>query len=404
MFRCRATTCLMVGALIAGEIAVATVSDKIDADLRAGRFSSAQAEAWQLVHAEPRNPMGWTYLGLAEVCLRHPDQALEAFEHAVALNPNDARPYLNLALLYAERKDIDRALSSFEKGLALDDRNVSGFFNYGRLLTAKGRFPEAAKAFERVTQLNSIDAGAYTELSKLYLSMNAPDTAVRSGRRAVELAPNNLDAGLALAEALIAKHRDGEAAELLARVEYGNRNSAAFYYTFGITQMGLHSYERAIESLKRSIRLDPKFDLAHFILGTAFYARNEIDEAEACFRTATSLNPSNPLYYSYLVRIYGAKGPEYRQAAYEANAKLLALNPRDIDGRLRLAVWAKEEGDLKRARDILERVIADAPKSVSAHVLLATIYYRLKLREQAREQQDIVSTLQHEAPGANSAR
>ncbi len=319
----------MVGALIAGEIAAATVSDKIDADLRAGRFSSAQAEARQLVHAEPRNPIGWTYLGMAEVCLGHPEEATEAFEHAIALKPNDARPYLNLALLYSKRKDIDLALSSFEKGLALDDRNVSGFFNYGRLLTTKGRFPEAAKAFEIVTKLNGTDAAAYTELSKLYLSMKDPDAAVRSGRRALELAPDNLDADLSLAEALIATHREGEAAELLARVENRNSSSAAFYYTFGITQMGLHRYESAIESLRRSIQLDPKFDLGHFILGTAFYARNEIDEAEVCFRTATSLNPSNPLYYRYLVRIYEAKGPEYRQTAYEANAKLLALDPRD---------------------------------------------------------------------------
>ncbi len=65
----------MVGALIAEEIAAATVSDKIDADLRAGRFSSAQAEARQLVHADPRNPIGWTYLGMAEVCLGHPEEA-----------------------------------------------------------------------------------------------------------------------------------------------------------------------------------------------------------------------------------------------------------------------------------------------------------------------------------------
>ena len=166
---------------------------------------------------------------------------------------------------------------------------------------------------------------------------------------------------------------------------------------------GLRQYEHAIESLKRAVKLDPGFDLAYFILGTAYYARSQMVEAERCFRSAISLKPSNPLYYSYLVRIYEDKGPAFRPRAREMNAKLLALNPKDLDARLRTAVWAKEEGDLIRARNILEQIIASHPKSISAHVLLSTIYHRLNLRDQASQQKEIVSVLQREAQSAEAS-
>jgi len=131
--------------------------------------------------------------------------------------------------------------------------------------------------------------------------------------------------------------------------------------------------------------------------------RSELGEAETCFRTATALNPNNPLYYRYLVRVDEAKGLDHRQVAREDIAKLLALDPKSVDGRLQLAIWAKEEGDLSRARVILEQVIGDDPKAISPRVLLATIYYRMNLREQAKEQQAIAAALQKEVQSAASA-
>jgi tetratricopeptide (TPR) repeat protein len=394
---------MVVVALLLGSAVAALPAQDLEADFRAGRLAAVQARARELVHSQPNNFNAWMYLGLANARLGNQDAAAQAFERAIAINPADARPYLNVALVYAQRNDIDGAIAAYQKGLALDDHNFSAFYNYGRLLLARGRPRDAVVAFERAAKLNDLDAGAQVELSKLYLSLNDSAAAERAGRRAIELAHEDLDGNLALAEVLIASRRHDDAAALLARIERSQANSSAFQYTFGVAQMGLRRYGAAVESFQKAIQLQPKFELAHFLLGTAHYARSEMDAAETCFRTAIWFNAKNPIYYSYLARVYEAKGPTYRQASLETTTKLLALNPGDVEGRLRLAKWAKEEGDLPRARALLEQVVADDPRSAAAHVMLATIYYRLNLRKQAEEQQNIARSLEREAQNASPA-
>lgn len=403
MPRARTAIRIIVAALLVGIAGAATATQDIEVDFRAGHFAAAQAKARELVHSEPKNSSAWIYLGLASAQLGQQETAVKAFERAIVINPNDARPYLNLALVYAKRNDIDRAIAAYQKGLVLDGHNVSGFYNYGRLLATAGRLREAVDAFEHATQLNESDAGAQIELSKVYLSLNEAAAAERAGRHAVKLAPENLEANLALAEALIASRRHTEAAGLLTRIESSNGNSAPFQYTLGVAQMGLHRYQRAIDSFQKAVQLDPHLDLAHFLMGTAYFARSEMGKAEACFLAAISVNSRNPLYYSYLARVYDTKGPEYRLAALDTTMKLLTLNPGDVEGRLRLAKWAKEKGDLARARSILEKVVSDDPQSSAAHVMLATVYYRLNLRREAEEQQAMARSIERAAQSANSA-
>jgi superkiller protein 3 len=403
MARAQTAILILAVALLIGIVGAAPSLQDIEADFRAGNFAAAQAKARALVEFQPENSGAWIYLGLASARLGQQDAAAQAFQRAIAINPNDARPYLNLALVYAQRNEIDQAIASYQKGLALDDRNGSAFYNYGRLLAASGRLREAVQAFEHAVRLNDADAGPQIELSKLYLSVNDAPAAERAGRRAVELAPENLEGNVALAEVLITGRRHAEAASLLARIERSQANSAAFEYTLGVAEMGVHHYRAAIERFQKAVRLDAKFDLAHFLMGTAHFARSEMDKAETCFRAAISLNAANPLYYSYLVRVYEAKGPPFRQAALESTIKLLALNPGDVEGRLRLAKWAKEDGDLPRARAILEKVVGDDPQSAAAHVMLATVYYRLNLRKQAEEQQIMARSLERESQNKSSS-
>ncbi len=51
------------------------------------------------------------------------------------------------------------------------------------------------------------------------------------------------------------------------------------------------NYDRAIELYKEVIRLNPRFDGAHFGLGVAYYKLGKYDEALPFFDTAIRLNP-----------------------------------------------------------------------------------------------------------------
>ncbi len=437
----------------------------IEKDLGAGRFRQAQAKAQEVLKTQSDNALAWTYLGMASVRLKQPQQAIQAFERSIAIDPRDPRPYMDVALLYASTNDLDKAIDRYQKGLSLDGRYGAAYYNYGRLLITRGRYKEAADALKHAVQINPADTeartglveaflrgqqrqeaadqvrvflessqvplpalvslgallvgggelelakavltralsispnspGAHLELSKFYLALHDGHNAVRAAQRAAELAPASLEANLALAEALISERQDFEALNLLLRKRQQFAKSAAFQYTLGIAQYRTKHFQPAISAFKKAVQIDPTLDLAHFLLGDAFFNAGDLDHAEAGFKAAIAQNPKNVLYYNFLARVYEKKGNQFHEPALEITEKALALDPKDIESRERLAKWARKEGDLPRARALLEQIVTEDPARISARVLLASVYYRLNLRHEGDEQQKMIRSLEAEA-------
>jgi tetratricopeptide (TPR) repeat protein len=175
--------------------------------------------------------------------------------------------------------------------------------------------------------------------------------------------------------------------------------SAAFHYTLGIAQYRSKQFHPAVASFRQAVELDPRLDLAQFLLASALLGTGDLDGAETGFKAAIAIRPDQPLYRNYLARVYERRGPEYRVAALAATRQVLRLNPADVEARRRMAQWAKEDGDLPRAQQILEEIVRDEPSYSPARVQLAVVYHRLHLREIAEEQERAVRRL--EADGQN---
>jgi tetratricopeptide (TPR) repeat protein len=438
---------------------------KIEKSLREGRFQDAQDEAQELVTKQSGNALGWTYLGMARSRLQQVPQAVQAFETAISLAPQNPRPYLELATLYASTNQLDKSLASYQKGLALDDHNASAYRNYGRLLMVKGRLAEAREALKHSLELNPKDTQAQNALvetllrshqreeaqsqvhnllqseatpapvlvslgvllvragefgeaqsvlkqallrdpkllaihlafSRLYTALGDHPQAISSAREAVTLDPSSLEAHLSLADALINARDHSQALDQLLKVQLQFQDSAAFQYTLGIAQFGVHRYPQGIACFKKAVRRDPRSDLPHFLLGSAFLATGNLEEAEKSLKTAVALNPNQVLYYNYLARVYEQKGEAFKDAALEVTKEVLALDPKDAEARERLAKWAKDEGNLPRARSLLEEIVHDSPSDISARLLLASVYYQLNLRNEGDKQQQAAQALEAEA-------
>jgi tetratricopeptide (TPR) repeat protein len=381
------------------QTAEADTLSAIGSDLEANRYREALASARHRVRENPDDALAWTYLGMASVRLGEMNSALEAFERAIVLDPRDPRPFFDAALLYANRNNLDKALDRYQRGLAIDRRNETAQFNYGRLLLLKGRQEEAEKAFRRTLEINPRDAGARVELSRLALARHDFASAVDSARQAAEFSPGSLEANLALAEAYISANQDVQAMEHLENLLPRFNKSAAFHYTLGIAQYRSKKFHPAVASFRQAVELDPRLDLAQFLLASALLGTGDLDGAETGFKAAIAIRPDQPLYRNYLARVYEHRGPEYRVAALAATREVLRLNPTDVEGRRRMAQWAKEDGDLPRAQQLLEEVVRDDPSYSPARVLLAVVYHRLRLREKAEEQERVVRRL--EADGQN---
>lgn len=233
------------------------------------------ATAVALVPAEPR----WTYY-LAHAHRRRANlpAAIEYFERTLELQPDNGAALWWLGTMYLDAGRTAEAETRFSRMMGLQPRALSAVYGLGRAALARGDYASAVDHFERVLAMNARATAAHyplglayrglgrireaeihlaershmeilpidpwmTEIDQLLQSVTAhQDRGLRaelSGdweaaaghfRRATELAPDNLDARLALAAALnqlgnVADAR--EHARHVLRVSPGNARARA---------------------------------------------------------------------------------------------------------------------------------------------------------------------------------
>jgi tetratricopeptide (TPR) repeat protein len=85
-------------------------------------------------------------------------RAATDFNRAIALEPNNARAFVNRAKLHMAERDVDSALPDLEKALALDPRDVDALFLRGQLHYERRDWPRALPDFDAAAQLEPQNA------------------------------------------------------------------------------------------------------------------------------------------------------------------------------------------------------------------------------------------------------
>jgi tetratricopeptide (TPR) repeat protein len=346
-----------------------------------------------------RNVSAYYYYGKLLMAKERLEEAREALRHAVQISPKEAEVRIALVEALLRSRHTDEARLEVQALLEAETTPTPALVSLGVLLIKSRELGQAQEVLSRALAKDPNRPAVHLALSKLYIASRDYTKAIGSARQAVSLAPKSLESHLALADALIAGKQSEKALDHLLNVQLQFQDSAVFQYTLGIAQFGAHRYQQAIACFKKAVRRDPKLDVAYFLLGNASLFVGDLEQAETSLKTAIALNPKNVLYYNFLVRVYEQKGAEFKTAAAEATRQALVLDPKDIESRERLVRWAKIEGDLPQVRSLLEEVIRDSPSDISARELLASVYYRLNLRQEGDEQQAAAKKLEAEKRG-----
>ncbi len=374
------------------------------------------------------DPRPYLNLALLYASKNEIDKAIACYEKGVALDPRNATAYYNYGRLLMAKGQYTEARHALERALQLNSSvdpvrlsmvevllrsqqreeastqvqlllgkrslSVEQLVSLGRILVEARAVRLAKQALGQALAKSPQSAPALVQLSKAYLAANDPENAVHAAKQAITACPDSLETNLSLAEALISGRHYPEALAFLLKIQPKFEGSSAFHYTLGIVYSGLKARSSAIAEYEKALQLDPQFDLAYFFLGTMYMADGDLDKAEAQFKEAISLNSRNAWYYSYLMRVYQYRGSEAEEAAFDNAKKAIGLNPFDLDSRLELVKWETDRENLPQARKLLEELISDAPEFIKGRALLAKLYYRLKLTEEAEAQNKVILSLE----------
>lgn len=78
------------------------------------------------------------------------DEAIDAFKHALLVNPHNASAHANLGLLLEQRRDFAAAEAEYRLAVEDDPSSRANRFSHGRVLIALGRLDEAIAVFDKL--------------------------------------------------------------------------------------------------------------------------------------------------------------------------------------------------------------------------------------------------------------
>jgi tetratricopeptide (TPR) repeat protein len=116
--------------------------------------------------------------------------------------------------------------------------------------------------------------------------------------------------------------------------------------------------------------------------------------AERAFRQELSVN-INDFEANLMVGSMRRTNQDFDDALLYLN-RALAIHPGDLSARKLVASIKLQTGAVEEAAKMLEAIVKDSPDSVDAHVQLATAYNRLKRKDDAAREQEIVNRLNRE--------
>lgn len=117
---------------------------------REGQYERAEAALRRSLESRPDQPL--VHCGFGDIRIRqgHPDDALEAYEEAVRLDPASAGGYYNrLGNTLAGENHHALAVEAFEKAIAADPHNPFYYLGLVKSCEAKGLHEKAREAYEK---------------------------------------------------------------------------------------------------------------------------------------------------------------------------------------------------------------------------------------------------------------
>jgi tetratricopeptide (TPR) repeat protein len=198
--------------------------------------------------------------------------------------------------------------------------------------------------------------------------------------------------------------RDGqvEKGEVQVNKILRHGNSAEAHLMLGAARLAIMDYAGTIDELSVALKINPKIPLANYLYGRALLTLGHRDEAMKHFREELAIDPNEfgpNLYLGVLLN----QAEEYKEAApYLARA--LQVRPGDPAVRFQLALVQIGAGNLEKARKMLEGILKDSPDFLDAHVSLAQVYYRLRMKKEGDHERMIIAKLNAEKQAREQAR
>jgi len=332
----------------------ATLLLQTDLYLEAGLPEPAAECARAYVDKFPSAVEGYARLGGAEHEMGDYNHAIESFEKALKLAPNDKEVWNNLGYTYFCAGHLTRALECFDKALEFDPRYKNAWYNKGYAYHGADMLEDAVICYEKALLEDSKDRVLWNNLGNALYNLGRYAESIPKFVEAIRVDPDYEIAWNNIGNALEKIGAYGEAIPFHERSLEISPEFDYALYAKGVCRANTGDPETGYDLVLESIALNPSYDEAWKARSSIATQMGRLDEALWSIEEALTLNP------------------EFDQGWTQRGEILLAIG--DAEGA---------HSSFKMALRCLETVRLDVASGVSTMVRRGELLARLGRFEEA---------------------
>jgi len=180
---------------------------------RKGRMKEAIDCFNEALRIQPEDGRVLCHLGTAYSKLGDSGRAAYFLDKSLRIRPEDPDALYNLGNIYAKAGDWDRAITNYRHALQLAPDQTDVLNNLGFALAARKQLSEAIATFERALKLDGDYADAHNNLATVLFMQERFDEAVHHYREAIRITPENPQIQANLGDAMVKEGRFVEAVQ-----------------------------------------------------------------------------------------------------------------------------------------------------------------------------------------------
>ncbi len=239
------------------------------------------------VAVAPDDVRCYNVLGLALMELGRDAEAEASFQQGIAIA--DSPEFRNnLGTLWKKQGRLDDAIGAFEQALAQSPEYANAHYNLGNARRDRHELESAAGCFERAVNADPGHARALVALGQVLQALRRPGEAVNFLERASALITDDAELDCDLGDALqTLGELQGALGQYRKALESNARSSRA-WYSAGCAESSRNEHAAASFCFRRALESDPGRREALHNLGHSLFKLGEVTEAIALFRQATA--------------------------------------------------------------------------------------------------------------------
>lgn len=203
--------------------------------------------------------------GVAWLNDHHPREALNCFERAIAMDPENALAHYNAGVACQTMQADHQAISHYQKAIGLIPDFSPALHNLAQAYTRQKKFKQAIDAYHQALHASPEDFKSAYNLSILYHKTGNAAAAINTCRQAIQAKPDFAEAFSNLGLIYCNQDHFEEAMVCIEQALKINPSLAVAYHNRGVILQKCGHYERGLDAYRKSLACEPDYAPARWL-------------------------------------------------------------------------------------------------------------------------------------------